>query len=37
VVLRLRRPRDAEELLRQLRQASGAQNLSALTGFRAAS
>jgi adenylate kinase family enzyme len=37
VVLRLRRPRDAEGLLRGLAQASGAQNLSALTGFRAAS
>jgi adenylate kinase family enzyme len=37
VVLRLCRPRDAEGLLRQLAQASGAQNLSALTGFRAAS
>ena len=36
-VLRLRRPREAEKLLRQLRQASGAQNLSALTGFEAAS
>jgi adenylate kinase family enzyme len=37
VVLRLRRPREAEELLRRLTQASGAQNLSALTGFGAAS
>jgi len=37
VVLRLRRPRDAEQLLRQLKQASGGQDLSALTGFRAAS
>jgi adenylate kinase family enzyme len=37
IVLRLRRPRDAERLLRQLRQASGAENLSALTGFEAAS
>jgi len=37
VVLRLRRPRDAEQLLRQLKQASGAHDLTALTGFRAAS
>jgi len=37
LVLRLRRPREAEQLLRQLMQAPGAQNLSALTGFRAAS
>jgi adenylate kinase family enzyme len=37
VVLRLRRPREAEQLLRRLTQASGAQNLSALTGFGAAS
>ena len=37
VVLRLRRPRDAEGLLRQLAQASGAPGLSGLTGFEAAS
>jgi adenylate kinase family enzyme len=37
VVLRLRRPREAEKLLRQLKQASGAQDLSALTGFEVAS
>ena len=36
VVLRLRRPRDAEGLLRQLAQASGAPGLSGLTGFEAA-
>jgi adenylate kinase family enzyme len=34
VVLRLRRPRDAEELLRQLMRAPEAPELSALTGFR---
>ena len=33
VVLRLRRPRDAEELLRQLMRAPEAPELSALTGF----
>ena len=37
VVLRLRRPRDARKLLRQRRQTSGAQNLSALTSLGAAS
>ena len=37
VVLRLRRPRDAEKLLGQLEQAPGTQDLSALTGFQAAS
>jgi hypothetical protein len=37
VVLRLRRPRDAEKLLGQLEQAFGTQDLSALTGFQAAS
>jgi adenylate kinase family enzyme len=37
VVLRLRRPREAEKLLRQLTQASSAQSPSALTGLRAAS
>jgi adenylate kinase family enzyme len=37
VVLRMRRPRDAERLLRQLRQASSGQDLSALTGFGVAS
>jgi adenylate kinase family enzyme len=37
VVLHLRRPRDAENLLRRLKQASGAQDLSALTGFEVAS
>jgi adenylate kinase family enzyme len=36
VVLRLRRPREAARLLRQLRQASGARNPGILTGFRAA-
>ena len=37
VVLRLRRPRDAEELLRKLMRGSGKPELSALTGFRPAS
>jgi hypothetical protein len=37
VVLRLRRPREAEELLRQLMRGSGAPGLSGLTGFRPAS
>ena len=37
VVLRLRRPRDAEELLRQLMRGSSAPGLSGLTGFEAAS
>jgi len=37
VVLRLRRPRDAEKLLRQLVRGSGKPELSALTGFRPAS
>ena len=37
VVLRLRRPRETEKLLGQLTQASGAPELSALTGFRPAS
>jgi len=35
VVLRLRRPREAEQLLRRLTNASGAEKPSALTGFRA--
>jgi adenylate kinase family enzyme len=37
VVLRLRRPRDAEELLRQLMRGSGAPGRSGLTGVEAAS
>jgi adenylate kinase family enzyme len=37
VVLRLRRPRDAEELLRQLMRGPDAPEVSALTGFRPAS
>ena len=37
VVLRLRRPRDAKKLLRQLMRAPDAPELSALTGFRPAS
>ena len=37
VVLRLRRPREAEKLLRQLTRRPGALEPSALTGFRAAS
>jgi hypothetical protein len=37
VVLRLRRPREAQKLLRQLGQGSGALGPSALTGFQAAS
>ena len=37
VVLRLRRPRDAEELLHRLMRGSGALEPSALTGFREAS
>ena len=36
VVLRLRRPREAARLLRQLRNAAGAEKPSALTRFRAA-
>ncbi len=36
VVLRLRRPREAARLLRQLRRASGARKPGILTGFRAA-
>ena len=37
VVLRLRRPREAEKLLRQLMRGSGKPELSGLTGFRSAS
>jgi adenylate kinase family enzyme len=37
VVVRLRRPREAEELVHQLRQGPDALKPSALTGFRAAS
>ena len=37
VVLRLRRPREAEKLLRQLMQGSGKPELSGLTRFRSAS
>ena len=37
VVLRLRRPREAEKLLRQLMRGSGKPELSGLTGFRPAS
>jgi hypothetical protein len=37
VVLRLRRPRDAEKLLRQLMRGPDALVLSAVTGFRPAS
>jgi adenylate kinase family enzyme len=37
VVLRLRRPREAEKLIRQLMRGSGKPELSGLTGFRSAS
>jgi hypothetical protein len=37
VVLRLRRPGEAEKLLRQLMRGSGKPELSGLTGFRSAS
>jgi hypothetical protein len=37
LVLRLRRPREAEKLLRQLMRGSGTPELSGLTGFRSAS
>ena len=37
VVLRLRRPHEAEKLLRQLMRGSGKQELSGLTGLRSAS
>ena len=37
VVLRLRRPHEAEKLLRQLMRGSGKPELSGLTGFRSAS